>query len=904
MRDSSFFALTSSEYFEPLWQYPIGLRYWHLVRDLIPEDWTLERSEIWLKAQPAAPLAAEQGFKIHLSATPGSAEEILRRVVPELAGAGITFKLAADPEMVWLVNSKNYDRGGSGKFLVAYPPTLEQFTSLIERLYTLTRGLEGPYILSDRRYKDSKVVYYRYGAFRPLLAMTVDGRRTLCLRDPAGELVPDERVPYFQLPAWVSDPFPPGEEADEPDDGILKGRYRIESAIAFSNAGGVYQGTDLETGERIVVKEARPWTRSWEADAMNLREREFRALRRLEGLPWVPKVIDFFQEWEHLFLVEQFVAGVPLFQYRAAEHLMLTIDANRARRVRSFCKWFHQLAHNLMRMLDDVHRRGIVIGDLSPNNLLFDPQSQTLTLIDLEGAIDLEAPQRTDAHVSQMYTPGFRRADRTGGVALSPEDDFFAASMILYNVLIPIQSFFWLKPEAEELFIDAMEQCFGLPGEVGQVILALMAGDGREAGRILARWQRSGEELPPWEERRAALDRRLRQALAGIGSHLLASYDTTRDDRLWPGDIELYLTNPLSLAYGTGGPLLLLKDLGHGIPADVEPWLRARQPRAEAYPPGLCLGLAGMAQVFAEVGYEDLAAAALEESYRSPLVFAAADYFHGAAGWGLVQLWFFDRWQEPRYLARAGEAGERILAAAERRRQGLCWRNPLDGRVHFGLAHGASGVALFLLHLYRATRDDRWRTAAEAAVRFDLGRAENPRGRMLQWREHEESGTTMIPYWLHGSAGVASVLTRFCALLGEPEYGALAARCAAYAHASKFAFQPTQFEGLAGLGEAALDLFVLIGEERFLRTAYGLAESILLYGVERAEGLAFPGRALLRLSTDYGTGSAGIGLFLHRLLHPGPRRFHDLAAPAAAAARQAEPAERPGALAEVAARML
>lgn len=37
----------------------------------------------------------------------------------------------------------------------------------------------------------------------------------------------------------------------------------------------------------------------------------------------------------------------------------------------------------------------------------------------------------------------------------------------------------------------------------------------------------------------------------------------------------------------------------------------------------------------------------------------------------------------------------------------------------------------------------------------------------------------------------------------------------------------------------------------------------------RTYGIAFPGEQLLRISTDFGTGAAGIGLYLHRLAHAG-----------------------------------
>ena len=57
----------------------------------------------------------------------------------------------------------------------------------------------------------------------------------------------------------------------------------------------------------------------------------------------------------------------------------------------------------------------------------------------------------------------------------------------------------------------------------------------------------------------------------------------------------------------------------------------------------------------------------------------------------------------------------------------------------------------------------------------------------------------------------------------------------------------------------------LSGEQRFLNSAKKVVEGIMHFRVER-NGAAFPGELSSRLCCDYGTGSAGIALFLNRLL--------------------------------------
>jgi hypothetical protein len=70
---------------------------------------------------------------------------------------------------------------------------------------------------------------------------------------------------------------------------------------------------------------------------------------------------------------------------------------------------------------------------------------------------------------------------------------------------------------------------------------------------------------------------------------------------------------------------------------------------------------------------------------------------------------------------------------------------------------------------------------------------------------------------------------------------------------------------LAGIGDFLLDAWSFTGEQKYLDSAYQAARGVIRFKVDR-QGIAFPGDSLSRLSCDYGTGSAGIALFLNRLL--------------------------------------
>jgi hypothetical protein len=126
-------------------------------------------------------------------------------------------------------------------------------------------------------------------------------------------------------------------------------------------------------------------------------------------------------------------------------------------------------------------------------------------------------------------------------------------------------------------------------------------------------------------------------------------------------------------------------------------------------------------------------------------------------------------------------------------------------------------------------------------------------------------------YWDAGSAGVGTALLRYLVVASDPQDSSWLARLAADASRKYTAF-PQLFRGLAGLGNFLLDVWLHTDDEEHLSAAWHIAEGVLLFGIEREEGLAFPGDQGRRESADFATGAAGVGLFLDRLLKAGDHK--------------------------------
>ncbi len=891
LADDFLFLVADRDFYEPLGRYGADRRdFADLVRRILPPCWRLARRNLWFDCDPAVAALPAQGWKIHVSATLGNSAPVLATTARLLAERRVPFKFVADKTLLFLVNGKRWNRGGAGKFITVYPADDGQCRDLLACLDDALTGYSGPYILSDRRYRDGSPVHYRYGGFRPLKRLAVDGRPVHVIAAPGDTWVDDDRTPYFHLPPGLADPFaapePVDREAASDGPAALKdGRYRIESALAFSNSGGVYLGVDTASGERVVIKEARPFTNVSPrgTDAVWLLKKEHRLLTLLADTRVAPRPVDFFRDWEHFYLVEELIEGKILRSYHAEISLSLRTRPSREQGEEFFAR-YRRLYSAIARALAVLHERRIVFSDLSHYNVIVAADGETVRLIDLEGAHEEGVDLPT-----MLFTPGFAATRRLDDGGVTAEDDLFSLGGLMLAGLIPVNSTLLFENGAHRRFLAAMERDLGLPPALSRCIGELLDADRARRPALSHVLQVLRDEPAPLADvslaaspeaagaadaadaaEAPAEDEELGRLIAGMLRYLSAHTSFERDDRLFPADPAIFDTNPLQVAYGACGVALALQRITGSVPPAVIDWILRRDIGPAFYPPGLYAGLAGVAWTLLELGLRERAEEVLAMTHGHPLLERSPDLFHGAAGWGMTQLRFFLATGDEAYLARAAGAG-RFLVASRHEEGGTCWWTS-EGDVACGLAHGASGIALFLLYLHLATGDGELLATGRKALRFVAARSLRNADGGITWRI-KEGEPTFTPYWRSGSAGVGMVLLRYLRVAGEPEHAALLAGLLLDTE-RKYAIFPGRFFGLAGIGEFYLDL-AASGRHRD-EAAAGARKALaglLLFRLERDDGIAFPGESRARISCDFGTGSAGIALFLHRLRSGGPPAY-------------------------------
>jgi hypothetical protein len=359
----------------------------------------------------------------------------------------------------------------------------------------------------------------------------------------------------------------------------------------------------------------------------------------------------------------------------------------------------------------------------------------------------------------------------------------------------------------------------------------------------------------------APLEADLRERLA---AYIIANADPRRGDRLYPADFRVFDTNPLSVSYGAAGVVYALHRSGIAPPPEHVAWLLRTPVTPQRYPPGLMLGSSGIAWTLLTLGADDDARRALACGEDHPLRDRAPGLAYGKAGWALTNVAFFLALHDERYLAEAKRCADELLREAHEDERGLSWA--YDGDVHYGLYHGASGVALFLTYLALATNDERYLAAARDALRFDLAHAQPiENGRGVSWPYRAGFPGVLLPYWSYGSAGIGAALLRLVHLGGAGDLAPWLERIFVDTDRA-WSVTPGMANGLAGIATFLVDAHAFTGEARYRDAALRALDGILNYRVERGAGIALPGDYSGRIACDYATGSAGVLLLVDRIV--------------------------------------
>lgn len=872
--------------------------YASVVQPLLPRRWRLLPGPMWTQVVGPSTSRRTQGWKIHLSATLEDAARALEIVTAIAPARRTEFKFASDPTRHLRLLSKNIPRQTGGKFITIYPSSDEVFGELLETLYAACGDLRGPYILSDSPYKDSTVLFYRYGGFHSFSEMNVFHERKSLILDGEYRFVEDQRLPNFVVPPFARAPsFGSGadaspesagdaatdeaHEAHETEDAsegaaaavLLNGRYEVVGVLKQSNIGGVYLARDSgNDGEPVVVREARPFTDPdlHGQDAIVRRRREYEILRALDGLDVGPRAVDFFEEWRHSFLVVGHVPGRSLRQHIVGKCATLHTQSTAA----ELGEWFelaHRVAIDLIGKIQAMHARGVVYGDISTNNLIEHESTGKFVLIDFETAF---RPGIDLGH--NAFTPGYAFNERLYRAVAEARDDVVGAGAVLLAMLCPSACNLPLVDGFADLVFESLERDFGLDPAYGAASRRLLAGDDQSLDDALALLRTSDPTRAhamapvPQPSERAELQSLFDDLSGFLRDHV----DLSRSEPLFgmdPGHEDKVLAFDHGLAGFAFAQCRLGTSVGPALAAHV-----CGRLLSGAETPGLLTGLAGGAWACMEAGDDAAAAALLGACDAHPLLYADGSLGYGLAGIGLAWLRLWRCTDDERALRRVRDICALLVEDARWQGDTAAWPGATEANgepLRIGLHEGASGIALFLAYAHCALDDRALLDTALAGLRHDLGFSRKV-GVSIGFPKQAAGGDSRIiyPYLEVGTAGVVSVALRLHRLTGD-------AALERFIHdalptvAQRYTVCAGLGPGLAGLSHCLLDAAAFLDRPDYADLAWRTAGALRHFRVGADGGAATPARLGGNVSATYIDGTSGVALLLDRLLH-GREAFH------------------------------
>ncbi|MBV9259520.1 MAG: hypothetical protein JO215_16005, partial [Ktedonobacteraceae bacterium] len=776
--------------------------------------YTITSTDEWWHFTPLHPgEKIFQGWKLHLPALPEYSVAMLEIVSNVLARHAVHWKVCPSINRLITLLSPPLPLGQVGKFITIYPQTTQQALELAEILHNETRQFQGPVIPSDRRYMENSQVYYRYGAFQQnYFYDPVTALRKFSIVDLEGKQVEDRRAAGQSYPQWITNPFPSADvrprNTQRADQGFLGKDLRVKGVLHQSAKGGVY--AVARGSETFILKEARFGTCPDQLgrDARERLTNEFAFLRQLSPLRIAPEPIELFDAENNRYLLMEHLVGHSLrVHIEKANHL----GGYDAEHLRSLCNAVIDLVHQ-------CHASGIVLRDLTPNNILVTPDGCKLIDFELAYFVNASYPPFPG------YTPGYVPHSMIRHSMHDTYDyDRYALGATLFFILTGFDPY--LGAEVDILpQKQALLQVFlsdtrlrDLAAYVEETLAWPMEDRSQQpsASAIPAVShivRPSSQDIEPghlsfeWDE--------LKEHAIAIAEHLYETADWQKEHQLWSEKKNTPLMHPACFQTGTAGIAYFFIEMAEATHEKkyytyakrLIDWTTSAHPFVSStVPAGLYFGYAAIPWIqgllAAKLNDHDYQQQALSLANRiadTPIV--VPDITHGAAGIGLMHLALYRLTGNKEQLLHALRLSRQIVNDAEEDQDGnVFWR--VNDVPMWGFAHGTAGIASFLLAMHTQIEDAQLREIVEKAANSLTKAAVGVRdARGLTWPQSAANKSVIWTHWCNGAAGVGRFFVEAAQSLRDPNFERMAIAAGYAVSTGRDVSSCGQCHGLAGDG--------------------------------------------------------------------------------------------------------
>lgn len=715
----------------------------------ISDEWIVDKADnFWTSYNLKNNSLPVQGWKIHISTDYFKANETLEIVSDILLKKRVSFKHIKGKNELQIMYSKNASRLSCGKFITIFPKD-DEFVFLLNVLYNSLKGFaSGPYILTDKQWKDSNI-YYRYGAFQNIQ----NEKGEYCIYDDKGNLTPDKRDPKYYLPSFIKEPV-----ELKLQDSLYEGEnlvnqenkmhlYKIESALKFSNSGGVYVGTKKDDKTRFVMKEAREgvgvdYNNKTCVERLEI-ERD--ALYKLKDVDGVVNILDYFKVWKHTFLVEEIAEGIPLATWLIKNY---PFKQSNGSEVDLYLENIIIIMDKLKDIISKMHKNGIAMCDLQPQNIIVDTRLN-IKLIDFESSRDIDCESVPVLITRGFYSPKNKKAK---------DADWFSLNRILQFLLLPISPVFDFDANIN------ISHCLWIYDNFGEKFYKYFHNFQLECSynisnsyKIFYDTYKKAKEIIDTK----TIERRFVDVDKTIEKLKLALFDNCKSETqsLINGDVRQFETDcgMLNIQTGGFGAVLALNRIS-SLTENINFWIKDKIPNITngKFNDAYLTGRSGIACTLYECGYKKEAMQLIDkvidnlDKTNSDLSLRS-----GLSGIGLALISLYIASGEKKYLEKAEDVASIIIDLLVKNGavNGSDWEaTPL------GLFDGYSGLSLFFSFLYNETKNKKYLSSSIDSLQKDINGLKDTDGSGTL-HIYDKKNYRTLPYLSNGSVGALLAIT-------------------------------------------------------------------------------------------------------------------------------------------------
>lgn len=822
----------------------------NIIANYQSDDWDISFSNIflnnqnpykWINVLPKEGKLPAYGWKLHISATIKNALSILQIALPILLETKIAFKFPATINFLYALNSGHSYDCQAGKFITIYPSNDQQAVDTAWLLHEALKELHGPRILTNWPLTPKSIISYRWGSFISQYQQTLFGEIVPVIHFNDESYYLDKRLPFFNYPPEISNPFNAQQHPREHLQRLIKERYLVAKLITRSLNGDVMLAIDIIKQQRCILKMAvaHSLVDDYGRDVRQRLLAEKNFLDKLNHIVPVPIVYDIFHDkQENLILVMEDIPGVTL------EELVIT---NQCNNVLPQQKEILLLALSLANTLAKIHQCGIIHSDIKLANIIITPANGA-RLIDFNTAYEIGS----NAARYGGGTQGFCSPQLAAGGVPCVSDDIYSLGVILFyyatNGLpartgqlnaMKLKQIRKINPAISNEFAYIIKQCLAYKQSFTlHQLISMLSSLNKKTNNLTKSINKRNIT------KHFAMDY-LARAL-NLGNHLVECYH----DPSQPGaGFATIIDSKLALhdSRGTAGCIWALSKLVQRTnePSLAKALLDAATSLSKTKEygynkiPGLYVGESGIALALLQAGCvlnnEPLVSAAIkrfEETQHFP--HESPDLFNGTAGRLRTALHFWQYSKNPQHFLIAQKALDTLAEQAVVSENSGCWwiipdlnslpnnTNFKENNIQLGYAHGAAGIADALLDYYLLKPEPRIAYLIKQTTNWLIKKiAYSPSNNSINWPIGAIDQEITTPFWCHGAAGIGQFLLRATEnkILkdGLPLVEQAARSAAAVTWAS-----PIQCHGLAGNIEFLLAVYNTTNKNEYKEQIHNL----------------------------------------------------------------------------------